>query len=155
MKKNLLTLMFIFSFVFFGILTSRVEASNGNATNQKKVENLNFKANKSVRAIEFNKKYAELKKECKSKFGAICDQVIGIADQASQLAWSVCGNPNFSTEQCYAYQDWALRVFDQAMAMCRLESALEQLPVSSIQKRKDELLESISSEISEKVATTK
>lgn len=121
MRKNLLPLMFGFSFLFFGMLVTGAEASTNSLPNS-------VRTNKN----EFNKKIVKLKALCKTSVGPNCDSAIAAADWAATLG-NIC---MADMSECQGAQDAAINILNIAMDICRMESEWEY-PQSSIKRRKN------------------
>ncbi|MGI8470288.1 MAG: hypothetical protein ACR2N3_17755 [Pyrinomonadaceae bacterium] len=120
MKKNLMKLMFVFSFLCIGLFVSEVNASTRFAKNIRAGENLSFKIGKSMSRSEiiskFNGKYVKLKKHCFNS----CDDWISYSVVASDAMLAACDYHEDSA-QCKAQQQNVRDVQDKTLAACANE----------------------------------
>jgi hypothetical protein len=123
MRKNILTFVLSFSFLFCGMLITNVEASNGSMPNINQIQNL---ANKSIRTSElinkFNANLSKIKKVCAVND---CDFMIQISADAFDAMIVAC-NYNEMSSECANAQTWIEIVMEATLDVCSQAKVLQE-----------------------------
>lgn len=138
MKKNLLTLVFVFSVMFFGILVNNAEASS--KTSLAKNQQIVSKSSNHLKRSEFNTKFnLKLKKLCGTTLIDPCTAQLIAYSVWSDWAFSVCDSLGLNSTGCSMAQALAFYQLDFANSTCANQNGIvvkrkEQIQTHEYQK---------------------